>query len=97
MLIDLPCKGGGSVKTVRQCSSKYFDIGVFLLNDDNADIVKQLETEHQRNADSIMKEVFIKWIKGTGKKPTNWNTLIEVLRRAELVTLADELQDAMSS
>ena len=97
MLIELPCKGGGSIKTVRQCSSKYYDIGVFLLNDNNADMVKSLETEHQRNADRIMKEVFKSWIDGAGKKPTTWNTIIAVLRNVELGTLADMLQDAISS
>ena len=55
--------------------------------------------EHQRNADRIMhmKEVFKSWIDGAGKKPTTWNTIIAVLRKVELSTLADMLQDDMSS
>lgn len=55
--------------------------------------------EHHRNSDRIMhmKEVFKRWIDGSGKKPTTWNTIIAVLRKVDLATLADMLQDAMSS
>ena len=96
-LIELPCKGGGSIKTVQQCSSKYYNIGVFLLSDFNAHIVQSLVMEHKNVNEDIMKAVFKKWIDGTGKTPISWNTLIKVLRQVELGTLADELQNAMSS
>lgn len=68
---------------------------MFLLNDDNGNIVQSLEMEHQRNPERIMNEVFKRWIAGTGKRPISWDTLIAVLKDVELNTLADELQDVL--
>ena len=64
---------------------------MYLLNDDNCDIVDALEVVHQRDPVKIITDVYKKWIRGTGRKPISWQTLVDVFREIELNSLADRL------
>ena len=44
------------------------------------------------DAEQINREVLRQWIADRGKHPVTWETLTEVLRDIELVTLAREIE-----
>ena len=66
-------------------------MGVLLLEDDNGVLVDSLRSEHQRDTEAITWAIFQKWITGTGRKPTTWRTLVDVLRQCQLAAQADAI------
>ena len=42
-------------------------------------------------------EIFKLWFAGEGEQPITWETLVEVLRDAELTTLASDIADVKLS
>lgn len=44
-----------------------------------------------KNLEEINREIFQRWLKGEGKQPTTWNTLIKVLNEVHLHVLADKI------
>ena len=75
-----------------EISTKYVQFGAILLDDRNGSVVRNLEHEHQRNAEQINTAILREWVNGKGKQPVTWATLIEVLRDIELSTLADNIE-----
>lgn len=70
---------------------KYFEFGIFLLDDRSGSRVKSMASKHQNVAKQINIEILQEWLEGSGKKPVSWATLVEVLRDIGLSTLADEI------
>ena len=68
---------------------------MYLLDDDNCDIVEDLEEKYHHDPVKIITNIYKKWISGTGRKPVTWQTLVGVLRDIELNSLADEIGDAI--
>ena len=73
----------------------YSKMGVFLLEDETGDIVQALENEYTRNAENINMAIFREWLRGKGAQPVAWSTLIDVLRKIGLGTLADEIEEVL--
>ena len=86
---------GRNINIITRCSSNYYQLGIFLLNDENGDMVKSLEVEHHFNAERIITAIIRTWIRGSGKKPISWNSLIAVLKDVGLCNLADVIQNAL--
>ena len=70
---------------------KYKEFGTLLLDDSTGNIVNNISAECQQIPEKIIK-ILEEWLAGKGN-PRTWDTLIEVLRRCELNTLADHIQD----
>ena len=70
---------------------KYFEFGIFLLDDRNGSRVKSMASKHQSAATQINIEILQEWLEGSGKKPVSWATLVNVLHDIQLSTLADEI------
>ena len=67
-----------------------------LLNDETGARISAIETQHLKNAQEINLEVFKSWIKGEGRKPISWNTLVTVLREIKLNALADKINSTLN-
>ena len=80
----------------QQIGSKYSFFGVLLLNDETGAEVSAIVTKYRDDAEQINLEVLRQWIGGKGK-PLSWDTLIDVLKRVELNTLADDIQDSLQN
>ena len=74
-----------------EIGTKYFELGIFLLDDRSGSRVKSMASRHQNAAKQINIEILQEWLEGSGKKPVTWATLVEVLRDIGLSTLADEI------
>ena len=97
-MTDLPILVDGVKKNltiIQRTSIRYTNLAMFLLNDDNCDMVDGLEEKCHHDPEKIVRAVYKKWISGTGRKPVTWQTLVGVLRDIELNTLADEIETAL--
>ena len=67
--------------------------GILLLDveDPNGMRIRNMERKHMKNPEQINMEVLQEWLKGAGKQPVTWDTLIDVLRDTKLTRLASEI------
>ena len=79
------------VNVAEKIGVKCHDFGVLLLNDEGGDVITFIEREQRGNAYGINVEVFKMWLKGTGKQPVTWDTLVDVLRDIGLNKLANDV------
>ena len=66
-------------------------LGTFLLDDETGNKVNGL-ADMARSVEDLNRQIFQRWLKGDGKQPTNWDTLIGVLRKIKLHELADQIE-----
>ena len=81
---------------IQMTSTSYKQLGMYLLDDDNCDIVYSLKETHNNVTVEIVTAVYKMWISGTGRKPVTWQTLVDVLREIEMNSLADEIEASLS-
>ena len=72
---------------MNEVGSEYEDFGIFLLNDMDGEIVDEITEKHSRS-EKIVKEILKKWLRGKGKMPVSWETLIDALNASGLTELA---------
>ena len=75
-----------------QIGTKYTSFGILLLNDSNAARVKAIEIKYHEDTQEINLEILRQWIEGNGKQPVTWRTLVDVLCKIGLTTLADDIK-----
>lgn len=83
--------GGGEVMNIaKEVGRNYQSFGQFLLLDDTGNICKRIS---QANSDEtfINRTILKLWVQGKGK-PTQWGTLLYVLRGIEMTALADKIE-----
>ena len=52
-----------------EIGTKYFELGIFLLDDRSGSRVKSMASRHQNAAKQINIEILQEWLEGSGKKP----------------------------
>ena len=92
-LISFPCKSG-NINIPQQISTNYSKFGIVLLNDKSGAEVNTIVAKYHGDAEEINIEILRLWIGGKGK-PVNWDTLIGVLKKIGLGTLAGDIQDGL--
>ena len=80
---------------VEHVGAKFTELGVILLNDETGVIVEALRKEYLLNAEHINIAIFSKWLQGKGAQPVAWSTLIDVLRKIGLCTLAGDVEGGL--
>lgn len=75
--------------------TKYASLGLLLLDDEDGSVVTAITSQHQLNATNITLDVLMRWIRGEGKKPVTWGTLVEVLRVIGLTEVASTIEDGL--
>ena len=76
-------------------STKWYDIGVELLDDEDVPVLKRIKADHGRNSDECTAKMLELWLE---KKPdTTWNDLIQTLREPNIKfeTLASKLESLL--
>ena len=69
----------------------YYEFGVQLLDDDDGDKITAIEKELGKSALDINRRVFRLWLKGKGRQPVTWATLVAVLQDIGLARLAQDI------
>ena len=99
LLTCFPSKVDGEKKMIniiQKTGTSYEKLGMFLLEDDNGDIVDSLKEACHHDPIQITTAVYKKWISGTGMKPVTWQTLVGVLRDIELNRVADDINSTIN-
>ena len=67
----------------------------YLLEDDeDGTILKQIEGDNRGWEANIKRAIFKRWLRGEWKMPVTWRTLVDVLEKMNLTTLARIIRDA---
>ena len=94
LLQRFPTKSRGVIKIIDKIGTGNHDLGIRLLNDDDGTITANIEAQYKHDPPSRTTEDFLqKWLRGTGRTPQTWHTLITVLREIELNSLAQEIEE----
>ena len=85
----------GYIDLSREIGNNYYSLGVFLLNDDTGAEIEALRDLDHGIPHKINTDIFRKWLQGSGAQPVTWRTLVAVLKRMELLTLAEDIETAI--
>ena len=100
LLTSLPIPGDGAKRKnhniIQRTSTCYTNLAMYLLDDDNCEIVDSLKEKCHGDPVEITRAVYKKWIFGTGRQPVTWQTLVDVLREIQLNSLAEEIEIALN-
>ena len=66
-------------------------LGTFLLDDETGNKVEGI-ADMAKSVVDLNRQIFQRWLKGDGKQPANWDTLIGFLRKIKLHELADQIE-----
>ena len=93
-LLSFPTNtASGAIDITEKVGTKYIKLGLILLQDDDGSVMDQIISQYQLNATNIVLEILKRWIRGRGKQPVTWNTLIDTLRTIGLTELASSIHD----
>ena len=96
-LLCFPIMHGRKVNLVEKIGPDYFMFGILLLEDDDGGQIVAFEKEQMKNAVDICRQIFMWWLKGKGKQPVTWSTLVTVLQEMDLNQLAKNISDVKLS
>ena len=96
-LLNLKMSSGSTVNIVQQIGTHYSTLGPLLLRDDTGAVTLAIVSQHQRDVALINQEILTRWLQGQGKLPVSWYTLIDVLKNAGLLELAQMIQDSLTA
>ena len=78
----------------------YDTLGMYLLNDKDGSIMQRIKQDY-KVTDKIVREIFLRWLRGEGQKNGNikpdwtWGRLVYYLKRAKYIALAEEVQSIL--
>ena len=83
------------MRIIEQIGGDYFQFGVCLLGDRAGNRVRGFEIFRRFDPDRIISDILQEWLKGRGRRPETWSTLITCLRNTHLCALADNLENVL--
>ena len=86
---------GSKINIPDKIGAQYQNLGCILLQDGDGSILEQLESDNRGQAADIKRAIMKRWLRGEGKMPVTWRTLIEVLETMKLKKLAQDMRDAL--
>ena len=93
--LDLIEGNGKEVRVIKKVASRWEDVAVRLHFD--LDVIKCINRDNNHICIPSCREMFSLWLKGKGRRPANWETLIKALKEAEFSEFAGELQTILLS
>ena len=93
-LEDLETKSGKHIDMLADIGTDYEKFGIKILEDDKGTKVDVIK-EDQGKASKSKREIAKQWLKGKGKQPVTWGTLVQVLESIGLKELATEIRGAL--
>ena len=93
-LEGLETKSGQSIDVLERIATEYETFGIKILEDETGDTVEVIK-EDERSAGRIKRQIAMQWLKGKGKQPVTWGTLVHVLESMKLRELAKKIREAL--
>ena len=94
-LLTFPTITGDTINVMSRVGSERDELGYILLNDSDGAIVDQIIDDFHHKSEKIVKEILKRWIRGKGKHPVTWETLIDALRTIGLTELASCMEESL--
>lgn len=92
-LLKFPIRNGEShINIIEKIGTDYNTFGVLLLEDETGSKVNAIESHYKEDPERINQEIFRRWLRGEGKQPVTWKTLIEVLDDSHLSRVSEEIE-----
>ena len=88
-------RNGETVNVIAAIGGDYMNLGIFLLNDDTGAIMEGITTRPRDTYANIKRVIVSTWLRGEGKRPATWRTLIKVLNVLKLRVLAQDISNAL--
>ena len=86
------------VDVIGGIGTDYHNFGIHLLHDPNGVRVQAINAECLGNCEEINTAIIMRWLRGGEEgRPVTWAVLCEALKKAGLVTLADEVLMALAN
>ena len=79
------------LKIPDEISTNFHDFGTHLLRDTTGSRVENIEYD-QKAVVKINQKILQEWLKGGGRTPVSWTTLIQVVRQLGLHLLAEKIE-----
>lgn len=79
---------------IRRVAAKWEDVATSLYFEGYE--IQSIQRDQHYQTRNACRAMFIEWLRGEGRKPTTWNTLIKALEEAELSEVANDLRDELS-
>ena len=95
--ISFPMTTGSKVNLAEKIGAEYDAFGILLLNDDSGDATEAIIQQYQKDAKKINVQIFRLWLKGNGRQPVSWDTLVCVLMDMGREKLASNITDTFKS
>ena len=96
-LLSFSTVSGVTINITEKVGTDYTDLGILLLEDEDGAKVEQIKSDCRDKSAAIVREILMRWVRGQGRQPVTWKTLIEVLNTIKLTELASSIQTALSS
>ena len=94
LVILEPKEGGNPVRIIERLGAQNFEVGTFLLNDEQGVIMNTIQHNFKGNAEAMNRDIFRRWLAGSGAH-VSWKVLVVTLDRYKLKTLADDIVNAL--
>ena len=96
VLRNFPASDGRTIDIAEYIGTSHENFGICILDDDHGTKLAGIRYSHQ-TLNSILHEVFRRWLSGNGKRPETWSVFVHCLRVASLHFLADTIEEQYTS
>ena len=91
--LELPNES--SFNIVELIGDSYKEIGGELLQDSSGIKVENIRADNNYKIVGTNNDILREWLQGSGKRPVNWRTLIQVLEKYGKIILAQDIRMAL--
>ena len=96
-MLAMPRRDGSKVNIPKQIGCEYQTFGILLLHDENGLFVENIIHDNKENGvEDVNISIIREWLKGKGRLPVSWKTLIEVLLEMNLKVLAGDIEGRLT-
>ena len=86
----------GHIDIAQEIGTDYEKFGTLLLEDKTGNKVNSIKESEQGDPLPVTVKILRQWLKGKGKEPVTWRTLVTCLRATGLNVLADSVDHSLS-
>lgn len=91
VLRSFPASDDKIIDIAEHIGTSYEAFGICILDDELGTTLAGIKYSHQ-NLNSMLNEIFRRWLLGSGKRPETWSVFVHCLRVANLHVLADTIE-----
>ena len=91
---------GKEVRIIENIAAKWKEVGILFNFDRTGYTIDRIDVHHKGHPSKPMAcctDMMKVWLRGRGRQPASWATLVKVLKNAEFYVLADEVEQLVST